>query len=69
MCVGRPCVLLALSVASARVSDHASVSTPRSANRACGSPAHGSPTRDYVLFAHREMRLIRRRRFSSPYFS
>src|SRR4051794_15561362 len=51
--LGRPCVLLALSVASARVSDHVSVSTPRSANRTCRSPASGSPTRVYVPFAHR----------------
>ena len=69
MGLGRPCVLLALSVASARVSDHVPVSTPRSANRTCGFPASGSPTRFVVPYAHRGMRRIARRRFTSPYFS
>ena len=70
MGLGRPCVLLALSVASARVSDHAFVSTPRSANRTGGSPASGSPTRISVPYAHRGMRRRSvRRRFTSPYFS
>ena len=61
--LGGACLLPTLSVAGASVAPPCSVSTSRSSNRTCGSPASGFRTRAHA-FAHGKLRLIRGSRTS-----